>query len=75
MDWITTLIGIVALGLGIVSVYLRFRAPEKLPKLVAMQKQFGEGTGGMIHALAYSVLPILAGVLFIVLGLRGISLF
>ena len=70
MNWTTIAIGLVAVGLGIFSTYLRFKAPDKLQKLAAMKRQFGEDTGGMIHALAYSVLPIIAGVAFIVLGFR-----
>jgi hypothetical protein len=75
MNWTTIAIGLVAVGLGIFSAYLRFKAPDKLQKLAAMKRHFGENTGGMIHALAYSVLPIIAGVAFIVLGLRGVAFF
>ena len=75
VNWTTTIIGVFALAIGITSTYLRLTAPQKLPKLGAMRRAFGEKTGGAIHAVAYSVIPFILGVALIAFGLRGIALF
>ena len=38
-------------------------------KLEPMQKYWGDRTGSIVHALAYIVLPILCGLIFIASGL------
>ena len=55
--------------------FLRLTRPEKLSKLEPMKQRFGAKAGSMIHAVAYSVLPIVAGVVFMVAGVKGESLF
>ena len=75
MNWITIAIGVVALGFGVYSTYVRLKTPEKFGKLAAMRQQFGDIAGTIIHTVAYSVLPIVAGIIFIILGVQGGALF
>lgn len=75
MNWITIAFGVVALGFGLAATYVRLTAPQKFGKLEAMKQKFGATVGTAIHVVAYSVFPIAAGILFLYMGWRGISLF
>ena len=75
MNPVTVLIGVAALGFGIYTAYVRATNPAKLGKLEAMKKQWGEGTGKAVHLVAYTVVPIIFGIVMIVAGLRGVSFF
>ena len=75
MNPITTLIGAAALLYGIYTFYLRATNPAKFGKLEAMKEQWGETAGYAIHVLAYSIVPILFGVVMLMRGLEGGSLF
>lgn len=57
------------------STCLRFTHPGKFGKLQAMKQKFGDTAGTVIHTIAYSVVPIIAGIIFIIQGSRGLSLF
>jgi hypothetical protein len=58
-------LGSAAILYGLYTAYLRATAPEKLGKLEAMRRQWGDGTGTAVHLLAYTVAPILVGVLLV----------
>jgi len=60
------LLGLAALGYGLYTLYVRATRPEKLPKLDAMKKQWGERSGTIVHVVGYTVLPIAVGVALIV---------
>ncbi len=75
MNWITIAIGTLALGFGFYTIYIRVTSPEKFGKLAAMRKQFGDTAGTVVHTVAYSVLPIVAGITFIILGIQGGAVF
>ena len=75
MDYITLGIGLFALGYGVYSTYLRIKNPGKFSKLEAMKKFWGERAGTVIHFIAYTVVPIGAGIFFTVLGFLGIPIF
>jgi hypothetical protein len=53
------------------TLFLRVKNPEKFGKLNAMKEKYGEKTGAAIHAISYTVIPIIAGILFIIIGLAG----
>jgi hypothetical protein len=74
MNIITLVLGIFCFGYGIFSIILRIKSPEKFGKLEAMKKKFGDKNGMLIHIILYSILPILAGIAFIVCGMLGISI-
>lgn len=75
MDPVTTLLGAAAIIFGVYTLYVRSTDPAKLGKLRAMKKQFGDSTGNVIHFVAYSLVPIAAGIVFLVTGLGGGSIF
>lgn len=75
MNALTVLIGVAAILFGLYTFYLRANDPAKLGKLAAMQKQWGESTGKTIHTIAYSVVPIIVGLIILMTGLEGGSLF
>ncbi len=72
----TLFFGIFALLFGLFTIYLRlFKASEGLGKLDKMKKTYGEKAGTIIHIFSYTVLPIAAGILFIVAYYNGSDIF
>ncbi len=69
LDITSIVLGALAIAFGIFTLVIRRRSPEKLRKLVAMEKQWGAKKGNMAHLIAYTVLPIVFGLIFIVLAL------
>ncbi len=69
----TIIIGITALLFGIYTIYVRKTNPGKFAKIKAMQENFGEKRGVLIHWLFYSVVPILFGISMIFAGIMGVS--
>ena len=72
IDWISVILGIVAIGFGCFTLYLRSSAPEKLGKLTAMKEFWGEKKGNIIHLLAYTVAPIVFGIVFLLQAFTAI---
>jgi hypothetical protein len=75
MNYTTFAVGLFALIFGICTLFLRVKDPEKLGKLNAMKEKYGEKTGVTIHTVSYTVIPIVVGILFIVIGLKGGAIF
>jgi len=75
MNYTTLAIGLFALAFGICTLIVRVKNPEKFGKLNAMQEKFGEKMGEAIHTISYTVIPIIAGIVFIVGGLMGLTVF
>jgi len=75
MNYTTLAIGLFALLFGICTLFLRVKNPEKFGKLNAMKEKYGEKTGITIHTISYTVIPIIAGILFIIIGLKGGAIF
>lgn len=69
MNPVTILIGAAAIGFGAYTAYIRTTNPAKFEKLAAMKKQWGEGAGKAVHVVAYTVVPIIFGIVMIVSGL------
>lgn len=74
MDLVTVSLGIVMIFYGIYTLRTRTKAPEKFGKLKAMKERFGDDTGLALHITAYSIVPIVVGVLISFAGLNGLSL-
>ena len=62
-------LGVAALGYGLYTAYVRATSPEKLAKLSAMKQQWGDSTGLIGHVVAYTIIPLLVGVILIVSAL------
>ena len=71
MNYTTLAIGLFALLTGICTLYLRVKHPEKFRKLNVMKEKYGEKTGAAIHTISYTILPIIAGIIFIIIGFMG----
>jgi hypothetical protein len=66
---------VLAVCYGLYTTWARVKKPEQFAKLDAMKKQWGEKAGTAIHVIAYTVVPILFGIVMIIKGLQGGSLF
>jgi hypothetical protein len=65
------LLGVAAIGYGAYTAYARVATPEKLGKLDAMKRQWGERAGTVAHVVAYTVVPAIVGMVLIAKGLIG----
>ncbi len=65
------LLGIAAVAYAIYTAVMRAKKPEAFGKLEAMRQQWGHGTGTAIHVIAYTVVPLIVGVVLIASALRS----
>jgi hypothetical protein len=65
------ILGIGALGFGIYTIYVRQTSPEKFAKLSAMKEKWGAAAGTIVHWIAYTLVPIAAGIVFLFRGLSA----
>ena len=70
MNYTFLIIGLAAILYGIYTSIIRIKNPGKLRKLEATKKALGEKTGIVVHIIAYSVLPIIIGIIFILMSLE-----
>lgn len=70
----TVILGAVAILYGIYTLWARSAKPHHFPKLEVMKKQMGAGKATLIHTIAYSVIPIILGILVLMAGLSGRSI-
>lgn len=75
MNLVTVVIGILAAGFGVYTAWARVVKPGQLKKLEPMKKFWGEKTGVVIHFVAYTAIPVLFGIVIVIKGLNGGSLF
>lgn len=75
MDYPTIWIGIAFIAYGVMVGFLRLRNPDKFRKLAEMQARFGERGGNIVHLLFSAIMPMVFGVIFIIIGIRGGTLF
>ncbi|UCG35077.1 MAG: SseB family protein [Candidatus Omnitrophota bacterium] len=65
MNYLTLIIGLVALIFGIATLIIRIKNPAKFKKLTVMKEKFGEKPGVAIHTIFYTVLPVVVGIILI----------
>ena len=75
MNSATIVIGAAAILYGIYTAYVRATNPANLGKLEAMKEQWGNGAGTVIHVVAYTVVPIIFGIVLIISGIKDGALF
>ncbi len=75
MNTTSFVLGILAVGFGLFTLYVRFAHPSWFGKLEAMKKQWGSATGNAMRIFGYTIVPIVVGIALIVAGIKGISLF
>jgi len=71
----TVLIGAAAILFGIYTAWARIARPQQFAKLEAMKKSLGPTAGNVVHLIAYTLVPIGVGVVFVLTGLQGRSIF
>ncbi len=55
------LFGGLLVAFGVYSIFARFFAPHHLGKLEPMRKMWGKTGGLIMHVVAYTLLPLVAG--------------
>jgi hypothetical protein len=68
---VNLVLGVAAIVYGLYTAYVRATTPEKLAKLEAMRRQWGEHAGTAVHVVGYTVVPILIGVALVASALLG----
>jgi len=68
-------IGVAAIFFGIYSLYLRITGNDRFKKLKDLQERFGEKNGGWIHLILYCFAPTIFGIIMIMAGRKGFSMF
>jgi hypothetical protein len=71
----TVAVGVAAILFGLYTAWARAAKPEQLGKLEAMKKHWGAGPGYAVHFVGYTVVPVVAGAVFVWTGLQGYSFF
>jgi hypothetical protein len=71
----TVIIGGVAIFYGLLTIVLRAKRPSAFRKLNRMKELYGEQAGTLLHIFSYSVLPIILGIVLLVTGFQGKSIF
>jgi hypothetical protein len=74
MDMVTMGIGGLLCLYGVYTMTMRTRSPEKFGKLKAMKDKYGDSNGLAIHIMAYTVVPIVVGIVVSFAGFNGLSL-
>ncbi len=75
MDLPTVLIGAAAILFGVYTAWARVAKPQQFAKLNAMKKAWGPTAGNVVHLIAYTIVPIAVGIVFLLSGLQGRSIF
>ena len=75
MNLTTVVIGIAAIAYGLYTAWARRARPDQFRKLEAMKKTWGESAGQVVHVIGYTIVPIVVGVVLVLSGLRGGSVF
>ena len=70
MNYAFLIFGLAATLYGIYTFIIRIKNPGRLRKLEATKKALGDRTGTAIHTIAYSIIPIIFGIVFILLSLK-----
>lgn len=75
MNVTTVVAGAAMIAYGLMTLVVRQVKPGAFRKLGPMRERFGDRAGTLIHVIGYSLVPIGAGVLFVMKGLAGEALF
>jgi hypothetical protein len=69
------MLGVAAVVFGAYTAWARKAKPEQFRKLEPMKRLYGERAGVIVHTIGYTVVPIVYGLLMIIQGLQGKSIF
>ncbi|PJZ46434.1 hypothetical protein [Leptospira brenneri] len=71
MNPITVGLGVFFILYGTTTYFLRIYKPGFFWKLEPMKQKWGEKRGYFIHVFSYSILPVILGIVYTILGLKG----
>lgn len=74
MNLLTMGLGAAICVYGLYNMTMRTRSSEKFGKLKAMKDKYGDSTGTALHIVAYTVVPIVMGIILSFAGFNGMSL-
>jgi len=71
----TVVVGVAVLALGVYNYIEHMRDAPPSEKLKAMRERFGDDYGNKVHIVAYSFLPGILGIIFLLVAYGGGSAF
>ncbi len=74
MDWVTLGSGFVLCLYGLYTMVMRTKRPETLFRLKAMKGRYGDVNGTAMHIVAFTVLPVILGIMMSFAGLIKITI-
>lgn len=67
MDYTNLIFGTLALTFGVYMLYLRVSGKIRTSeKLIKMKQLMGDTTGNIVHLVAYTILPLVVGLIMLV---------
>lgn len=75
INWVEIVVGVLACMYGLYTIYVRIKSPEKMGKIDALKRFWGNIAGTIIHVIFYTIIPLVFGLLLIVSGILGKRLF
>lgn len=75
MNVTTVLVGVAAIAYGAYTAWARRAKPEQFKKIEPMKRVWGDTGGQVVHFIGYTLVPIIVGVILVLSGLRGGSVF
>ena len=63
MDWLSIILGILATGYGIYTLINRSKPSYNSHRMNSLKNLFGENAGDKVHLFAYTVIPIVIGIM------------
>jgi hypothetical protein len=75
MNLMTVLVGAAAIAFSLFTLIARVKKPRLFRKLQPMKDHWGPRAGVAIHVVAYTIVPLVFGVVTVLSGLAGGSLF
>ena len=75
MNWTTMALGLAMIAFGVVTAVLRQTRPQVFRKLEPMKRAWGPRAGLGVHIVGYTIVPIVAGAIFVYNGVHGFSVF
>lgn len=67
-------LGVAAVSYGAFTAHARAKNPSSFKKLGPMKQIWGDRAGTVMHVVAYTIVPLVVGVLLLVGGYAGVSI-
>jgi translation elongation factor EF-1beta len=63
-------IGVAGIAYGLFTLVMRVANPSGFGKLDAMKERMGDALGTTVHVIAYTIMPIVFGVVMLISGIN-----